>query len=79
MGSVFPSCDIAGLLGHEREVRAGLLARVAEDREAAESVRESRAASAMQVLNEDRCPSEGGRGSRVGCVFPGERSCGISL
>ena len=50
---LYPSCDLQGLLDHEASVREGMTVKAREDREAVESVRESRAASAMQMVQED--------------------------
>ena len=48
------------MMAHERQLRESLAERAMEDREAGESARESRAASAMMVVREDsRLPSEG--------------------
>ena len=55
---IFPGCDIHGLLAYEESAREGLAAKAAEDKQAVESVRESRAASAMQMIAEEHS-SEG--------------------
>lgn len=60
LSDLFPSCDVAELLAHERQLQEGLAARAVENREAGTSARESRAASAMMVVrDESRHPSEG--------------------
>ena len=56
---VFPSCDLEGLLAHEASVREGLAVQSKEDpSKGTESARESRAASAMQMVQDDHPPSE---------------------
>ena len=56
---VFPSCDLEGLLSHEASVREGLAVQSREDpSKGTESARESRAASAMQMVQDDHPPSE---------------------
>lgn len=59
IGDVFPNCDIEGLLSHETSVREGMAVKARQNREAVESVRESRAASVMQMIREDNFPNEG--------------------
>jgi hypothetical protein len=57
---VFPSCDLEGLLAHEAGVREGLAVQSKENpSKGTESARESRAASAMQMVQDDHPPSEG--------------------
>ena len=57
---VFPSCDLEGLLLYEASVREGLAVQSKEDPgKGTESARESRAASAMQMVQDDHPPSEG--------------------
>jgi hypothetical protein len=57
---VFPSCDLDGLLAHEASVREGLAVQSKENpSKGTESARESRAASAMQMVQDDHPPSEG--------------------
>ena len=59
MTEVFPSCDLEGLLAHEASVREGLAVQSKEDPgKGTESARESRAASAMQTVQDDHSPSE---------------------
>ena len=56
---IFPSCDLEGLLAHEASVREGLAIQSREDpSKGTESARESRAASAMQMVQDDHPPSE---------------------
>lgn len=56
---VFPSCDLEGLLAHEASVREGLAVQSREDpSKGTESARESRAASAMQTVQDEHSPSE---------------------
>lgn len=56
---IFPSCDLEGLLAHEASVREGLAIQSKEDpSKGTESARESRAASAMQMVQDDHPPSE---------------------
>lgn len=57
ISDVFPSCDIDGLLVHEASVREGMAVKARQNREVVESVRESRAASVMQMIREDNFPS----------------------
>lgn len=60
LADVIPSCDIHGLLAHENAMREGMAARALKDRGAVESARESRATSAMQMVEEGhQQPSEG--------------------
>ena len=59
ISDIFPNCDIQGLLAHEENVREGLAVKSKEDKGAAESSRESRAASAMQMVQDEHQPSEG--------------------
>lgn len=59
ISDIFPSCDLSGLLMHEASIREDFEVKSREDKEAGESARESRAASAMQVVHEDHQPSEG--------------------
>lgn len=59
ISDIFPNCDLQGLLAHEASVREGLAIKSREDKEAAESARESRAASAMQMVQDEHQPSEG--------------------
>ena len=48
------------MMAHERQLREELAAKAVEDREAGESARESRAASAMMVVREESgLPNEG--------------------
>ncbi len=58
LADTFPTCDVPGLLAYEKEMRENLAASSAEDSGAVESARESRAASAMQMVAEERL-SEG--------------------
>ena len=60
LSDLFPGCDMAELLAHERQLQEGLAEKAVENREAGTSARESRAASAMMVVrDESRHPSEG--------------------
>lgn len=59
ISDVFPNCDLEGLLAHEANVREGMAVKARLNREAGESVRESRATSVMQMMREDNHPSEG--------------------
>ena len=59
ISDIFPTCDLQGLLTHEANVKDGLEAKSREDKEAAESARESRAASAMQMVHDELPPGEG--------------------
>ena len=59
ISDIFPNCDLQGLLAYEASVREGLAVKSREDKEAAESARESRAASAMQMVQDEHQPSEG--------------------
>ena len=54
MGEMFPSCDVEGLLVHEESVRKGMAFTSKQDRGAGESARESRAASVVQTLQDQR-------------------------
>ena len=59
ISDVFPNCDIEGLLAHEANVRKGMAAKSRQNRNAVESAHESRAASVMQMMQEESHPSEG--------------------
>lgn len=59
ISDIFHNCDLQGLLAHETSVREGLAIKSREDKEAAESARESRAASAMQMVQDEHLLSEG--------------------
>ena len=61
----YRSCDVQGLLAHEDSVRGVLAEKAREDKSAVESARESRAASVMMTMQEDRQMSEG-EGGREG-------------
>ncbi len=54
MGEVFHSCDVEGLLVHEESVREEMAVVSRQDRGAGESARESRAASVVQTLQEQK-------------------------
>lgn len=59
LSDLFHGCEVTEMMAHERQLRESLAERAMEDREAGESARESRAASAMMVVREDsRLPSE---------------------
>ncbi len=58
LADTFPSCDVPGLLAHEQAIGESLSAKAASDSQAVESARESRAASAMQMVAEEH-PSGG--------------------
>lgn len=58
IGEIFPRCDLQGLLAHESYVREGLEVKSRQNKEAAESARESRAASAMQMVHDDLQPHD---------------------
>ena len=58
IAEIFPSCDLEGLLAHEASVREGMAVQSREDPKGAESARESRAASAMQMVQDNHQPSE---------------------
>ena len=58
------SCDVQGLLAHEDSVRGVLAEKAREDKSAVESARESRAASVMMTMQEDRQMSEGEGGRK---------------
>ena len=60
IADIFPNCDLGALLSHELGVREGLEVKSREDKGAAESARESRAASAMQMVQDDHLQTSEG-------------------
>jgi len=70
IGEVFPSCDIEGLLVHEENVREGMAMASRHDRGAGKSARESRAASVVQTLQDQRVPYYGKYSVKQAMVYP---------
>ena len=70
LSDLFPGCEVMEMMAHERQLRESLAERAMEDREAGESARESRAASAMMVVREEsRMPSEGQLSVMPTCIY----------
>lgn len=63
MTDTFPCLDLQALLDHEASLREELSSK--QDVEGVESIRESRAASVMQMVTEDRHNTDGNRKGRV--------------